>query len=72
MNPNQIPSEFVIGGVYFSPLLLASLLGVAIAWLLTRLLNRLDLARFVWWPPLFFLALCVICTGVVGVFLIPF
>jgi len=67
-----MPVEFVIGGVYFSPMLLASIVGVAFAWLLARLLNRLDLARFVWWPPLVFLALCVICTGLVGAFLIPF
>ena len=72
MNPIHMPAESVIGGIYFSPLLLASLLGVAIAWVLTRLLNRINLARFVWWPPLFFLALCVICTGAVGAFLIPF
>lgn len=52
MDTAHIPAEFVIGGVYFSPLLLASLLGVAIAWVLTRLLNRFNLARFVWWPPL--------------------
>lgn len=67
-----MPSEFDFGGVYFSPLLLASIAGVVLAWLLTRLLNRLDLARFVWWPALFFLALCVICTGLVGAFLLPF
>ena len=28
-----IPSEFVIGGVYFPPLLIAALLGVVMAWL---------------------------------------
>lgn len=67
-----MPSEFVIGGVYLSPLLVASLCGVLLASALTKILNRLDLARFVWWPPLVFLALCVICTGVVGMFLIPF
>jgi hypothetical protein len=72
MNSESMPSEFVLGGVYFSPLLIASILGVAIAWVITRLMNRFDLARFVWWPPLFFLALCVICIGLVGVFLIPF
>jgi hypothetical protein len=68
----DMPSEFVFGGVYFSPLLIASVIGVLIAWLLTQLLNRLDLSRFVWWPPLFFLALVVICTALVGAFLIPF
>ena len=72
MNPDRMPAEFVIGGVYFSPLLVASILGVVLAWILTRVLNRIGLAKFVWWPALFFLALCVICTFAVGVFFIPF
>ena len=67
-----MPSEFVISGVYLSPLLVASILGVLIAWILTWLLNLLDLSRFVWWPPLFFLALVVICTAFVGKYFIPF
>ena len=67
-----MPSEFVISGVYLSPLFVASILGVLLAWLLTRLLNILDLSRFVWWPALFFTALCVICTALVGRFFIPF
>lgn len=71
MNYSHIPRELSAGGVYFPPLLLASLLGVLMAWAITRLLNRYDLARFVWFPPLFFLALAVICTGFVGYFIIP-
>ncbi len=67
-----MPSEFVIGGVYFSPVLIAMISGTVIAWIITRLLNRWNLARFVWWPPLFFLALVVICTALVGVVVIPF
>lgn len=68
----SMPSEFVIAGVYFSPLLIALILGVVIARLVTNLLNHFNLARFVWWPPLFFLALVVICTKLVGAFFLPF
>ena len=66
-----IPSEFAIGGVYFPPLLLASLLGVVAAVLTAFLLNRYRLSRFFFYPPLLFLALAVIYTGFIGTFIIP-
>ena len=47
-----IPSEFVIGGVYFPPMLIAALLGTAAAWLTVMLLNRYRLSRFFAYPPL--------------------
>ena len=72
MNMNQVPMEISISGVYLSPVLMACFLGVVMAWIITRILNRFDLARFVWYPPLFFLALVIICTGLVGRFIIPF
>ncbi len=67
----NIPSEFAIGGVYFPPLLLASVLGVLAAWVMAMLLNRYRLTRIFFYPPLVFLALAVIFTGVVGTFIIP-
>jgi len=66
-----IPSEFVIGGVYFPPLLIASVFGVVAAWLTARLLNRYRLSRFFANPPLVFLATAVIYTVLIGTFLIP-
>ena len=66
-----IPKEFAIGGVYFPPLLIASLLGVAAAMLTVVLLNRYRLSRLFYYPPLIFLALAVVYTGLVGTFLIP-
>jgi hypothetical protein len=65
------PREFTIGGVYFPPLLIAGILGVAAAVLTTMLLNRYRLSRFFFYPPLVFLALAVIYTGLIGTFLIP-
>ncbi len=67
----NIPSEFAIGGVYFPPLLLASVLGVLATWVMAMLLNRYRLTRIFFYPPLVFLALAVIFTGVVGTFIIP-
>ena len=66
-----IPSEFVIGGVYFPPMLIAALLGTAAAWLTAMLLNRYRLSRFFAYPPLVFLALAVIYTLAIGTCVIP-
>jgi hypothetical protein len=68
---NLFPSEFTAGGVYFPPLLIAALLGLALAWLTAHLLNRYRLSRFFFYPPLVLLALVVIYTVVIGTFVIP-
>jgi hypothetical protein len=66
-----IPKEFTIGGVYFPPLLIASILGVLAAGLTAMLLNRYRLSRYFFYPPLVFVALAVIYTWLIGTFL-PF
>ena len=66
-----IPSEVAIAGVYFSPMLLAGLLGAAAAWLTAQMLNRYRLSRFFAYPPLVFLALAVIYSIALGTFVIP-
>jgi len=66
-----IPKEFTLGGVYFPPLLIAAILGVLAAALTAMLLNRYRLSRFLYNPPLVFLALAVIYTGLIGTFFIP-
>ena len=68
---DYVPSEFAFGGVYFPPLLLASILGVVLAWLTAMLLNRYRLSRFFAYPPVVFIALAIIYTGLVGTLLIP-
>ncbi|MDH3772277.1 MAG: DUF1656 domain-containing protein [Nitrospirota bacterium] len=66
-----VPSEVAIGGIYFPPLLIASILGVIAAALTGLALNRYRLSRFFWYPPLVFLALAVIYSGLIGTFVIP-
>ena len=66
-----IPSDFVVGDIYFAPLFIAALLGCCAAWLTARLLNRFRLSRFFAYPPLVLLALAVIYTVAVGTFIIP-
>ncbi len=66
-----VPSELAVGGVFFPPLLIAAVLGVAAAVLTALLLNRYRLSRYFFHPPLVFLALAVIYTGLLGTFVIP-
>jgi len=66
-----IPHEFAISGVYFPPLLIAALFGVTAAALTAIALNRYRLSRYFFYPPLVFVALAVIYTGLIGSFLIP-
>ena len=67
----DLPMEISLGGVYLPPLLLASIAGVLVAAVITMTMNRHDWNRFVWHPPLFFVSVAVICTGIIGTFLIP-
>jgi hypothetical protein len=71
MSYTNIPVELSIGGIYFPPIMFAILLGVVLAGVITKLLNRFNLTRFIWHPPLFFMALAVVCTRFVDLFIIP-
>ena len=66
-----IPSEVELLGVYFPPLLLVGLLGAVAATATAYALNRYRLSRFFYYPPVVFLALAVIYTGLIGTFVIP-
>jgi hypothetical protein len=65
-----LPHEFTIGGVYFPPLLIASIFGTLAAAVTAALLNRYQLSRFFYYPPLIFVALIIIYTGLIGTLLI--
>ncbi len=65
-----MPHEFAIGGVFLPPLLIASFLGVVVALVTARLLNRYRLSKYFYYPPLVFLALMVIYTVLIGTFVI--
>jgi hypothetical protein len=66
-----VPSEVALWGVYFPPLLLASLLGICAAVATALALNRYRLSRYFYYPPIVFLSLAVIYTGLIGTFVIP-
>jgi hypothetical protein len=71
MNTANVPMEISIGGIYFPPIMFAILLGVLFAGIIAKLLNRFNLTRFIWHPPLFFIALSVVTTWLTGIFIIP-
>lgn len=68
----RVPIELSIGGVYIAPMFFGIILGVLITWGFTRLLNKWNLSRFFWNPPLAFLAFSVIFSGLVGRWIILF
>jgi hypothetical protein len=59
---NHIPHEFAIGGVLMPPMLIAGLLGVIAAAVTAGLLNRYQLSKYFFYPPLVLLALMIIYT----------
>ncbi|MHC4991379.1 MAG: DUF1656 domain-containing protein [Planctomycetota bacterium] len=65
-----IPSELTIAGVYFPPALLVGVLGLLAAWVVAKLLNRTRLARYFWNPPLAFLAMWLLFSAIIGLFLL--
>jgi hypothetical protein len=57
--------------VYMPPLLVAGVLGAALAVATASWLNRTRLSRHFFYPPLVFVAMTVIYTVVIGTFFIP-
>jgi hypothetical protein len=68
---SAFPSEFSLGGVYLPPLFVASILGVTAATVTVKLMNRFRLARFFFYPPIVFVALMVIYTGLISNLILP-
>lgn len=66
-----MPHEIAILGLYFPPLFPAALTAVIVALITGWVFNRFHLTRFIWHPPLFFCALTVFLTTVIGTVLIP-
>jgi Protein of unknown function (DUF1656). len=59
------PCELNLGGVYFPPLLVAATIGLAATYGLTRALNYYRLSRYFASPPLVFLSMAVIFSGLI-------
>jgi hypothetical protein len=72
MNMHSIPREGVLGEILFPPGLAAIAIGVLAALCVGWVLNRTGLARSIWYPSLFLLALSVIFTWLAGILFMPF
>lgn len=65
------PSEISLGWAYIPPVMLDVLFGLACAWIVTAVLNATRLSRFFVHPPLSFVALWVLATSLIGLFVLP-
>lgn len=65
-----IPHEFAIGGVFMPPLLIAIVFGAVAAVATAKLLNRVRLSKYFFYPPLVLLALTVVYTILIGTLVI--
>jgi hypothetical protein len=59
---NQIPHELSISGIYMPPLFVAAIIGVVMAIIAAKLLNKYRLSNYLYYPPLVFVSLVVIFT----------
>jgi len=64
------PHEFSLGGVFMPPLLVAGFLGAIATVITVYLLNRYELTKYFYHPPLVSLALMIIYTVLIGTFII--
>lgn len=65
-----IPHEFIIAGIYLPPMLISALLGVTLALLTTRWLDRRRLTRYLAYPPLVSLSLMIVYTVLISTFVV--
>jgi hypothetical protein len=63
--------EFRFLDLLFPWIVLIGLSGFLAAWLVVAIMEHTGLSRYVWHLPLFFLALVVLFSSVIGMFLLP-
>jgi hypothetical protein len=71
MSMHLIPHETYVGDVFFPPILLDAALGLLAASITARLLNRFRVSRYFYYPSLVLIALAVVYTGLLSIFLFP-
>jgi hypothetical protein len=52
-------------------ILIIGLLGFLVAWFVVAMMERTGLSRYVWHLPLFFIALVILFSSVIGIVLLP-
>jgi hypothetical protein len=64
-------AEFNLVGLLFPWIFVVALLGFLAAWLVIAIMERTGLSRHVWHLPLFFLALVILLTSIIGLAWLP-
>jgi hypothetical protein len=59
---DQVPHELSISGIYMPPLFVAALIGIVMAIITAKLLNKYRLSKYLFYPPLVFVSMVVIFT----------
>jgi len=67
----DIPAAVSLAYFFVPPIFIDIAVGLLLAWLLARILNRTGLSRFFWHPPLAFLGLLVLMSALVGILVLP-
>ena len=67
----HLPPELNLWGIYLPSLVVVCLAALLIALATVFLLERLDMLRFVWHPPLFFLAMAVFNAAILSILFLP-
>jgi len=65
------PAEFSLGGIYMPPMFVSLILGVVLAAVTAKWLNRKRFSRYLFYPPLAFVAITAIYTVLIGTLIIP-
>jgi uncharacterized membrane protein YeaQ/YmgE (transglycosylase-associated protein family) len=64
------PVEISFSGVYFPPIFFVIVFGILGALVITSVLNRTGLSKYIWHPPLAFLAISAIISTVIALLLL--
>jgi Protein of unknown function (DUF1656) len=64
-------AEFRFGEVLVPWIVFIGVLGFLFAWLVVAIMERTGLSRYVWHLPLFFVALVVLFTSLIGIVVSP-
>lgn len=64
-------AEIQLGDLLIPWILAVGTIGFLLAWLVVAILEYTDLSRYVWHLPLFFIALVVLFTSLIGILFRP-
>jgi hypothetical protein len=64
-------AEIQVGDLLIPWIIVVGTIGFLVAWLVVAILEYTDLSRYVWHLPLFFVALVILFTSLIGILFRP-